>query len=60
VVAGWADEREAAALDGLDGAAGSEERGLPARLRGDGVRVEQRRRLERGQPAEVGGLVAAL
>src|SRR5919204_3243005 len=60
MVARRADEREAAALYRIERAARGEQRSLPARLRGDRVRIEQRRHVDRLQPVEVGGLVAAL
>ena len=59
-MAGRADEREGAALDGLARAACREQRRFPAGRRGDGVRVEQGRDLERREPVEVVGVVAAL
>jgi hypothetical protein len=60
VVARWAHEREAAAVDRAEGAACGEQRGVVARRRRDGVRVEERRDLERLDPVEVAGVVDAL
>jgi hypothetical protein len=59
VVPGRAHEREAAALGRLEGAPGRKQRRLPARLGGDRVRIEECWDLERLEPVEVGGLVAA-
>ena len=59
VVAGRADEREPAALRRVDRAARCEQRRFPARLRRDGIRVEQRPDLDRLEPVEVRRLVAA-
>jgi hypothetical protein len=59
-VAGRPDQRETAALDRVERAARREERRLPARLRGNRVRVEQGRNLDRREPVEVSGVVAAL
>jgi hypothetical protein len=59
VVARRADEREASALHRVDRAAGGEQRGFPARLGGDRVRVEERRRVDCLEPVEVRGLVTA-
>jgi hypothetical protein len=55
-----ADEREAATVDGCERAARGQQGGLVARLRGDGIRVEHGRHLERLQPVEVVAPVAAL
>ncbi len=44
---GWADEREPADPRCLDRRAGGEQRGLVARLRGDGVEREHRRLVDR-------------
>jgi hypothetical protein len=60
MVAGRTHEREAAPLDGCDGAARRQQPGLVARRRGDGVRVEQGRDLDRLDDVDVGRLVAAL
>ena len=60
VVAGRADEREAAPLHGLECTPRREERRLPAGLRRDRVRVEEGRSLERLEPVEVRELVTAL
>jgi hypothetical protein len=59
-VAGGPDEREPAPLDRLERTARGEQGGVPARLRGDCVGVEQGRRLDRGEPVEISGLVTAL
>jgi hypothetical protein len=60
VVAGGPDEREPAPLDRLERTARGEQCGVPARLRGDRVGVEQGRRLDRGESVEIGGLVTVL
>src|SRR5207248_894981 len=60
VVAGRADEPEADPLHGLERTTSREERRLPACLRGDRVRVEQGRSLDRLEPVEIRRLVTAL
>ena len=59
VVAGRADQREAAAIDCLQGDPGREHGGLPGRLGRDRVVVEEQRQLDRLQEREVIGRVHA-
>ena len=59
VVAGRPDEREAAAIDRLQGDPGREHGSLPRRLGRDGVAVEEERQLDRLQEREVIGRVHA-
>ena len=60
MVPGRSHEGEAAAVDRLERAPGSEQRRLETRLGRDRVRIEERRNLERRQPVEVGRRMAAL
>ena len=57
VVPGRPDEREAAAVDGLERDPGRERRRLPRRLRADGVGVELNRAVDRLQQLQVAVLV---
>jgi hypothetical protein len=61
MVAGWTDEREFAALGGLDRSAGREERRLPARLGRDRVRIVEPCGLaDRGERVEVARIMDSL